>query len=251
MADRARAGRRQVEDEMSVRRLVIATRRSRLALWQAEHVKAAARALHAGTRGRAPADEHARRRGARPRLDKVGGKGLFVKELETAMAERSRRPRGALDEGRAGRAAAGLRARRDRRARGSARRLRLATASLRSRSMPRGRGRRHFEPAARGAGARALSARSRSRCCAATSKRGSRSSTAANTTPSCSRSPAWCASGLAAAHPLAPRSVEDSLPAPGQGALGIECLAARKDVRRCSRPLADPAPRAACARSAR
>ncbi|HUG77187.1 MAG TPA: hydroxymethylbilane synthase [Burkholderiales bacterium] len=70
-----------------MRRLVIATRRSRLALWQAEHVKVRLEALHAGlavqlapmsTRG----DELQDRR-----LDQAGGKGLFVKELEAAMAE--------------------------------------------------------------------------------------------------------------------------------------------------------------------
>jgi len=68
------------------RRLVIATRKSRLALWQAEHIKARLEGMHAGlaidllplsTRG----DELLDRR-----LDKVGGKGLFVKELENAMA---------------------------------------------------------------------------------------------------------------------------------------------------------------------
>src|SRR5919201_1798591 len=72
---------------MSVQRLIIATRRSRLALWQAEHIKARLEALHAGlaiellpltTRG----DELLDRR-----LDQVGGKGLFVKELETAITE--------------------------------------------------------------------------------------------------------------------------------------------------------------------
>jgi len=70
-----------------VKKLVIATRRSRLALWQAEHIGAALRRLHSGltvellplsTRG----DELVDRR-----LDKAGGKGLFVKELETAIAE--------------------------------------------------------------------------------------------------------------------------------------------------------------------
>ncbi|HJS37654.1 MAG TPA: hydroxymethylbilane synthase, partial [Burkholderiales bacterium] len=68
-------------------RLTIATRRSRLALWQAEHVKARLEALHAGlevgllplsTRGDELLDV---------RLDKVGGKGLFVKELEQALAD--------------------------------------------------------------------------------------------------------------------------------------------------------------------
>lgn len=68
-------------------RLRIATRRSRLALWQAEHVRARLEALHAGlavellplsTRGDELLEE---------RLDKAGGKGLFVKELEQAMAQ--------------------------------------------------------------------------------------------------------------------------------------------------------------------
>lgn len=68
-------------------RLRIATRRSRLALWQAEHVKARLEALHAGlvtellplsTRG----DEL-----LEVRLDKVGGKGLFVRELEGALQD--------------------------------------------------------------------------------------------------------------------------------------------------------------------
>ena len=68
--------------------LVIATRRSRLALWQAEHVKQRLEALHAGlavellplsTRGDELLDQ---------RLNEAGGKGLFVKELENALAER-------------------------------------------------------------------------------------------------------------------------------------------------------------------
>ena len=70
-----------------MKKLVIATRKSRLALWQAEHVKQRLEALHPGlgvellpmsTRGDEVLDRS---------LEKVGGKGLFVKELETAMAE--------------------------------------------------------------------------------------------------------------------------------------------------------------------
>ena len=71
-----------------MKRVVIATRRSRLALWQAEHVQQRLEALHAGlavellplsTRGDEILDQ---------RLDQAGGKGLFVKELENALAER-------------------------------------------------------------------------------------------------------------------------------------------------------------------
>jgi hydroxymethylbilane synthase len=70
-------------------RIVIATRESRLALWQAEHVQGLLRQLYPGcavelrgmtTRGDQILD--------RP-LAKVGGKGLFVKELETALLDGS------------------------------------------------------------------------------------------------------------------------------------------------------------------
>jgi len=67
-------------------RLVIASRQSRLALWQSEHVAAMLRRAYPGceisilgltTRGDRILDKP---------LSKVGGKGLFVKELEEAMA---------------------------------------------------------------------------------------------------------------------------------------------------------------------
>lgn len=70
-----------------MKQLVIATRRSRLALWQAEHVRQRLEAAHPGlavgllpmtTRGDELVDK---------RLDQAGGKGLFVKELEAAMGE--------------------------------------------------------------------------------------------------------------------------------------------------------------------
>ena len=68
-------------------RLVIATRESRLAMWQAEHVRERLAALYPQcsveiigmtTRGDQILDRA---------LSKVGGKGLFVKELEVAMDE--------------------------------------------------------------------------------------------------------------------------------------------------------------------
>ncbi|HWS13249.1 MAG TPA: hydroxymethylbilane synthase [Rhodocyclaceae bacterium] len=70
-------------------RLVIASRESRLAMWQAEHVRDRLAELYPGcrveilgmtTRGDKILD--------RP-LSKVGGKGLFVKELETALLDGS------------------------------------------------------------------------------------------------------------------------------------------------------------------
>lgn len=68
-------------------RIVIATRESRLALWQAEHVQSALAALYPqsrvellgmSTRGDRILD--------RP-LARIGGKGLFIKELELAMRD--------------------------------------------------------------------------------------------------------------------------------------------------------------------
>ena len=67
-------------------RLVIATRESRLALWQANHVQSLLRDLTGAqvdllgmtTQGDQILDRA---------LSKVGGKGLFVKELEVALAE--------------------------------------------------------------------------------------------------------------------------------------------------------------------
>ena len=69
------------------RQVRIATRRSRLALWQAEHVAARLAALHPDlvvslvpivTEGDRIQDRS---------LAAVGGKGLFIKELENAMRE--------------------------------------------------------------------------------------------------------------------------------------------------------------------
>ena len=70
-----------------MQKLRIATRRSRLALWQAEHVAALLRAAHEGldvelvpmvTEGDRILDRA---------LAEIGGKGLFIKELEVAMYE--------------------------------------------------------------------------------------------------------------------------------------------------------------------
>lgn len=72
---------------MSLREIRIATRKSALALWQAEYVKARLEQAHPGlivtlvpmvSRGDKLLDSP---------LSKIGGKGLFVKELETALLE--------------------------------------------------------------------------------------------------------------------------------------------------------------------
>ena len=71
----------------SPQRIIIASRESRLAMWQAEHVRDRLSALHPGaavsilgmtTQGDQILD--------RP-LALIGGKGLFIKELEVAMQE--------------------------------------------------------------------------------------------------------------------------------------------------------------------
>ena len=68
-------------------RLRIATRKSQLALWQAEHVSALLRAAHPGlqielvpllTQGDRIQDRT---------LAAIGGKGLFIKELEVALQD--------------------------------------------------------------------------------------------------------------------------------------------------------------------
>ncbi len=72
--------------EKTAKKVVIATRESRLALWQAEHVKALLESrlgwqvelLGMTTQGDQILDRS---------LSKVGGKGLFVKELEVALTE--------------------------------------------------------------------------------------------------------------------------------------------------------------------
>jgi len=70
-----------------MQRLIIATRASPLALWQAEHVQNLLRSAHPGlpvdllrlsTRGDQVLDRS---------LAKIGGKGLFVKELEVALMD--------------------------------------------------------------------------------------------------------------------------------------------------------------------
>jgi hydroxymethylbilane synthase len=70
-----------------VEHVVIATRRSRLALWQAEHIKQRLEALYPRlTVGLLPLSTRGDEL-LEVRLDKAGGKGLFVKELESALAD--------------------------------------------------------------------------------------------------------------------------------------------------------------------
>lgn len=69
------------------RQLTIATRESALAIWQAEHIRARLAALHPASEvvllGMTTEGDRVQDRS----LADVGGKGLFIKELEVAMAD--------------------------------------------------------------------------------------------------------------------------------------------------------------------
>ncbi len=70
-------------------RLRIATRKSRLALWQAEHVAAQLRHFHPHLEVELVAMSTQGDRVLDSPLAKIGGKGLFVKELEQSMLDDS------------------------------------------------------------------------------------------------------------------------------------------------------------------
>src|SRR5688572_23960330 len=217
-------------------KLVIATRRSRLALWQAEHVKgllerrgAEVALLPMSTRGDELLDQ---------RLDKVGGKGLFVKELENALADgRAQIAVHSMKDLPAelppGFAIAAILERED---------PRDAFVSARYSSLkelPKGAvvGTSSLRRAAQilerypGLEARLLRGNVETRL--AKLDRGEYDAVI------------LAVAGLVRLG-LEPRirerlDPEDSLPAPGQGALGIECLESRKDVAALLAPLADAA----------
>jgi len=68
-------------------RLRIATRKSALALWQANHITQALEAAHPGVEVELVGFTTSGDRWLSAPLSEVGGKGLFVKELEQAMLE--------------------------------------------------------------------------------------------------------------------------------------------------------------------
>ena len=232
---------------MSVQRLTIATRRSRLALWQAEHVKAALERSHAGlavellpmsTRGDEVLDRS---------LEQIGGKGLFVKELETAMAE--------------GRADLAVHSMKDVPAELPEG---FVLAAICAREDPRDALlSRHFASLAElPSGAvvgtsslrRAAQVRERYPALEIALLRGNVETRIAKLDRGEYDAIVLAVAGLVRLG-LAERirsrlSLEESVPAPGQGALGIECLAARKDVQQMLVPLADPAT-ALCVRAER
>lgn len=70
-----------------LRRVCIATRKSRLALWQAEHVRKRLGLFHPGLQVDLLPMSTLGDELLETRLDKDGGKGLFVKELERAITD--------------------------------------------------------------------------------------------------------------------------------------------------------------------
>ena len=83
--ERSRLSSSEPQSRRRPARIVIATRESALALWQARHVQAQLAALYPESEIRllGMTTEGDRRLGAS--LAKIGGKGLFVKELEVAL----------------------------------------------------------------------------------------------------------------------------------------------------------------------
>ncbi len=230
-----------------MKKLVIATRRSRLALWQSEHIKQTLARLHPGmtlellplsTRG----DELLDRR-----LDQAGGKGLFVKELENAIAE------GRADlavhsikdvpaEMPPGFVLAAITAREDPRDVFISNNFRSLSQMPKGASLGTSSLRRAAQIVERFPHLEIRLLRGNVDTRLAKLERGE-----------------YDAIVLAAAglkrlgleqKATARLEPEEMLPAPGQGALGIECLAARADVRALLAPLADRAT-SACVRAER
>jgi hydroxymethylbilane synthase len=228
-------------------KLVIATRRSRLALWQAQHIAERLQSAHAGllvellpmsTRG----DELIDRR-----LDEAGGKGLFVKELENAMAD------GRADlavhsmkdvpaELPPGFVLAAITARED---------PRDALVSSRYKSLAQ-------MPSGATLGTSSLRRQAqiveRHPALEVRLLRGNVDTRLAKLDRGEYGAIVLAAAGLTrlglAARITARLDAEEMLPAPGQGALGIECIAARAEVVALLSPLADAAT-AACVRAER
>jgi hydroxymethylbilane synthase len=243
----ARGEERVAGGEILITELRIATRRSRLALWQAEHVKQRLEALHAGlrvtlvplsTRGDEVFDAS---------LAKIGGKGLFVKELETALAEGRAElavhsMKDVPAELPAGYALAAILARED------PRDAFVSPGHERLAALPEGAAvgtsslRRQAQIAARHPRLRILPLRGNLDTRIARLDRGEYAAIV------------LAAAGLnrlgLAARIRSYLSIEESLPAAGQAALGIECLAARADVAALVAPLRD-ARAEACVRAER
>ena len=230
-----------------IRELRIATRRSRLALWQAEHVKARLEALRPGLRIELVALSTRGDELLDVSLAKVGGKGLFVKELETAIAE--------------GRADVAVHSMKDVPA---ALPPGFVLAAVLAREDPRDAfvSLTHENPAALPAGAvvgtsslrRQAQIAARHPALEIRPLRGNVETRIAKLDRGEYAAIVLAAAGLKrlglAARIRSILSIEDCLPAAGQGALGVECLAGRADLLDLLEPLEDPES-SACVRAER
>ena len=229
------------------RELTIATRRSRLALWQAEHVKARLEALQPGLRVELLALSTRGDELLDVSLATAGGKGLFVKELESALAE--------------GRADIAVHSMKDVPAELPPG---FALAAVLAREDPRDAfvSLTHENLAALPAGAvvgtsslrRQAQIATRHPALAIRPLRGNLDTRIAKLDRGDYAAIVLAAAGLKrlglAARIRSMLSLEESLPAAGQAALGIECLAGSKDLRELLAPLED-ADTSACVRAER
>lgn len=88
MVDGQEPGQLKVGGVEAPARLVIASRQSRLAMWQAEHVQARLRELYPRCEVEILGMTTEGDRVLDRALNEIGGKGLFIKELEVALLER-------------------------------------------------------------------------------------------------------------------------------------------------------------------
>jgi len=228
-------------------RMVIATRRSRLALWQAEHVKARLERAHPALRVELLALSTRGDELLEVSLAKEGGKGLFIKELEAALAE--------------GRADLAVHSMKDMPAELPAG---FALAAICDREDPRDAFvSTRFGSLAdlpRGAAVGTSSLRRQAQIAANRPDlvirplRGNVETRLAKLDGGACDAVVLAAAGLVRLgleRRIRSRlSLEESLPAPGQAALGIECLIARGGVRALAGALADPVA-SACVRAER
>ncbi|OFZ91157.1 MAG: hydroxymethylbilane synthase [Betaproteobacteria bacterium RBG_16_66_20] len=216
--------------------LRIATRRSRLALWQAEFVKSRLEALYPGVRVGLVALSTRGDELLDASLAKAGGKGLFVKELEAALAE--------------GRAEIAVHSMKDVPAELPEG---FVLAAILAREDPRDAfvSLRHENLAALSAGAvvgtsslrRQAQIAARYPLLEIRPLRGNLDTRLAKLDRGEYAAIVLAAAGLnrlgLAGRIRSHLSVEESLPAAGQAALGIECRAARADLMKLLQPLAD------------
>ena len=214
----------------------IATRRSRLALWQAEHVKARLEALQPALRVELVALSTRGDELLEVSLAKVGGKGLFVKELELAMSD--------------GRADIAVHSMKDVPA---ALPAGFVLAAILAREDPRDAfvSLAHENLAALPAGAvvgtsslrRQAQIAARYPALEIRPLRGNLDTRLAKLDRGDYAAIVLAVAGLKrlglASRIRATLSIEESLPAAGQAALGIECLGARDDLLNLLRPLVD------------